>query len=406
LADDPRQHVKRRRGYYDGILLLPADPVSLSANRLFTREAFREYASALRSNGLFSFSLTGTENYLGDEMEQTLLSAHRTARAIFPGVFAIPGDPVTFWCSPNAAALATDPERLATRFADRSIVTSSFSTHSFRNLLLPFRVDELHRWLQRSIPVSENSDLKPTAFTQQLRLWNVYTDSGIGPLLTRALALTTGHFALGLTGLLLLLLIGQRLLAATGRETLTIHACAGISGSVGILLELALIFLYQVRCGALFHLLALFFGLYMCGLALGAGLAGRCRALTGWELPVTKIGQVLAVFLGGLAVLSPAEFTGWCTGSAIFLFALLAGFEFAILDRLLRERGTQAGRSAGALLLSDNGAAVCAAVLSGPILLPTAGIFGTLQIALVALLGNLLLVLFGLSPTNQQTSKA
>ncbi len=395
-AGDPRRFVTSRPLSYNGILLLSADPVSLSANRLFTVDAMKEYAAALATGGLFSFSLTGTENYLGEEMEQSLLSTYQTARSAFPEIFVLPGDPITFWCAHSAAALATDPAALAARFTSRSLTTVSFSALSFRNLLLPWRVQELQHWLQRSVPAAQNTDLLPSAFPQQLRLWNVYSASGLGTLLSRAASLTFAHCVWLLIAVLLMIAGVQKLAARSIARTVTVHTSAGTTGATGILVELALIFLYQVRCGALFHLLALFFGLYMLGLAAGARLELSDRGFRRKRLLFSKAVQLSAIGIGFLAIAGPVAAVGWCTSASIFLFSLAAGFELSLLDRLQRGHGMTSGRSAASLMVSDNGSAVLAALVSGPILLPAIGISGVLLLASVAIFGNMLLVLSGL----------
>ncbi|MFZ2957012.1 MAG: hypothetical protein WA705_09000 [Candidatus Ozemobacteraceae bacterium] len=411
VAADPRVFLRTTPERFDGIFFLAGDPTSLVTNRLFTREAFLDAARVLRPGGVLCFGIVGTENYLGEELEAVLLSAHRTVNSVFPEVFALPGDPILFWASLVSGNLATSPTLLGERFSHRNIPTNTFGSVSFSNRLLPFRVDELKSWLQRSSDAPLNTDAHPRAFMRQLQLWDVYSDSRLSPIIKRLLAVTSLQVLMLLACFFLLVCAFLRFgLKQPLRVSSIFGLGSAISGGASLVAELALIFLYQNRCGAMFQMTAFFFGIFMLGLTAGAI---KPQSSENFSLFRLKGLQAMSLLILGLLVETPSFHEAIPVTAGIFWVAFLAGSEFPLLDALLREnhsatlsvkdsalsrkecsKGLSAQGSAGYLIWADNFGALFAAILAGPWLFPALGIQGTLMLAAAALAWNGLAVFF------------
>jgi len=344
----------------------------------------------LKPGGVLGFSLSGTENYLGEELQDTLLSTWKTLRTAFPEVFALPGESIQFWASPTPGALATDPATLAERFTRRGIPTRSFAGLSFANRLLPFRVQELQTWLQRRVEVPLNTDAHPKAFHRQLQLWDIYSNSRLTPLLKGLAEWNLERSLKAVCALLFALTLFLLMFGVRSRQTGVLSLCAGISGGASLLAELGFIYLFQNRDGAMIQMTALFFGTYMAGLA--------CGAMSGERLPgsLFRLKVTQALLLGGAAVL--ARFPEWhgCLpiSAGIFLTAFMAGRELPLIDRRLQqESGIESSRSAGLLFWADNIGGMGTALLAGPWLFPILGIEGAFVLATAALAGNAVLLL-------------
>ncbi|MBF0500513.1 MAG: hypothetical protein HQM09_10295 [Candidatus Riflebacteria bacterium] len=386
FVTDPRVFLRTSSERFDGILILSSDPTSLVANRLFTREAFADAANLLRPGGVLSVGITGTENYLGDELESVLLSAHRTLNSVFPEVFALPGDPILFWAARDKGTLATGPQQLGERFSSRHITATSFGPLSFANRLLQFRVSELSGWLQRASDAPVNTDSHPRAFIRQIQLWDIYSDSRLSPLFKRLAnmtplpALILLVVAFMFTTVLLRYFFGE-----ASRVTAIYGISAAVSGGTALTAELALIYLYQNRSGALFQMTAFFFGIYMLGLA--AGASGRTSGSLFRLKSLQALTLLIFTFLVGVTGLhETAPVT-----AGIFWIAFLAGREFPLLDTALRElpmRALSGPASASYLIWSDNIGALFAALLAGPWLFPILGIEGALMLSAGAMALN------------------
>ncbi len=166
-------------------------------------------------------------------------------------------------------------------------------------------------------------------------------------------------------------------------------AGVAVSGGGGLLAEIILLLMYQSRQGAMFQMVAIFFGLYMLGLSAGAHLGrawgfaapGRLRALKASQFGMAAACLALLQF--------PAWHTGPVIGAAVFLVAFLDGIEFPAVDAILKGWGMAPGRSAGLLIFADNFGALWVGLASGIWLLPVLGMSGSLHLLAAALLVNL-----------------
>ncbi|NLI75708.1 MAG: hypothetical protein GX442_04610 [Candidatus Riflebacteria bacterium] len=400
--EDPRAFVRDHPGAFDGILVLPADPTTLVGNRLFTREAFAEMAAALATGGVLCVSVAGAENYLGPELETVILSTHRALVPSFAEVFAVPGEQISFWAARTPGVLATDPQVLGARLEARGIPTGSFLPLSFSNLLQPFRVDEVQGWLRRDVEVADNTDAHPRAFLRQLLLWDIFSGSQMSTAIRGAERLGMGVALPLLLGAALLLGLALWLSGPRRGRIGLLAAGVAVSGGGGLLAEIILLLMYQSRQGAMFQMVALFFGLYMLGLSTGAHLGRAWGFATPGRLRVLKVSQ-FGMVAACLALLRfPAWHTGPVIGAAVFLVAFLDGIEFPAVDAILKGWGMAPGRSAGLLIFSDNFGALWVGLASGIWLLPVLGMPGSLYLLAAALLLNVLGLLGFPLPLNRK----
>ncbi|HNX74926.1 MAG TPA: hypothetical protein PLM07_12330 [Candidatus Rifleibacterium sp.] len=394
IIDDPRRYLNQTSEPFDGIMICPVSPVTLVGNRLFTVEALHSLRQRLKPDGLLSLQVEGSENYLGTIKEKIILSTWQALKNEFMHCAAFPGSTITFFAAQKP--FISDAKALATRFAGRHISTATFLPMSFFNLLMPFRVNELQQWLSKDQAFAMNTDAHPVTFIQQLELWNVYSGTSLNRLMRYMQQVSARQiFAAMLVGGFLLLLLPAFFSARVAAMAI-INAGVALSGAAGLLCEIILILLYQNRYGAAYQMTALFFGLYMLGLAVGARTSARIqhRAEAVSKLRQVKIMQIAFTGSGIFIVNLPAMHSAPCIGMLIFVIAFLDGVEFPVSDSILRGSGRKAPAAAGLLLGSDSAGAMITGVLSGLWLLPAFGMqtcFAMLCLALIVNYGGLLL---------------
>lgn len=393
---DPRSFLNETQNRFDGIMIYPVSPVTLSGNRLFTIEALQSASKHLNPEGVLSLRVSGSENYLGSIKEQILLSTWKSLGQIFKDRFAFPGPTVTFFASQKQNIIPKDIKGYMNRFKERKIQTMTFYPMSFFNLLQPFRVKELSNWFNRPVEVKLNTDEHPASFIQQLRLWNIYSGASLNKVINwlqqinfKQLFSTIFVITLILAGILALLPAKTSLSASIGIGV-------SISGATGLLSEIILILLYQNSHGAAYLMSALFFGVYMLGLAGGAWLFGHLEQ-TGAAFTRLKLVKFLQIVFTLLSVLF-VDMTGFHSAAliavAIFVIAFLDGIEFPVADSLLKAIGKKPSVSAGMLLFADNSGALVAGLLSGLWLLPAIGFKGSFYLLGSMLTANLVILLF------------
>ena len=106
---DGRLFLKTTPSRFDVVIVNLPDPHNAQLNRFYTVEFFGEVSRRLAPTGVFSFQLRSSENYIGPELGAFLRSIHKSLRAVFPEVTAIPGETVHFFAARRAGILACAP---------------------------------------------------------------------------------------------------------------------------------------------------------------------------------------------------------------------------------------------------------------------------------------------------------
>jgi spermidine synthase len=285
LTGDVRNLLRRTPSQFDVVLLSTAEPSTLLASRLLTRESFAEAYRALRSGGVLAFALPGAENYYSPELVARNGAVYKALASVFAHVVVTPLSTNYFLASD--APLSRDPVELARRLRDRNVTANFVDEYSLAVLMPEERVQSLSN-RYRDAAVAASSDRLPTAYLHNLLVSGRADPGHVADLLRQALGLGFWTLALGLAALLVL----PALLAARGRKAqgpaLLVVSVVGFSGMASTVLILAVT---QSALGALHHLL---------GALLAANMAGL--AFSAWA-PRIKTGLWVAL---GLGLLVPA----------------------------------------------------------------------------------------------------
>lgn len=392
---DPRFYINQTDRKFDGIIFNAISPVTLAGNRLFTIEAFTAAKKILEPEGVISLQVQGAENYLDQTLGKLIVSTWQALRREFNHCLAIPGSVITFFASQSDQVLPQSARDFSDRFAGRRINTTTFFPMSFYNLLMPHRVKELDEWLKRDIDIELNTDAHPVSFMQQIELWNIYSDTALNKWLPYLQNISFTRLLTGFLAIASLLMLVPAFVSNNAAVKTVIAGGVAISGATGILSEIILILLYQNRFGAAYQMTALFFGLYMIGLASGAMLFGRVQLRTTAisRLKLVKLLQILFTsFCIFFVSMTQLHFSAM-VGLMIFLIAFLDGIEFPVADSIMRSSGRKAADSAGLLILADNGGALVVGALSGLWLLPAIGMSASFALLCSALSLNLFALL-------------
>ena len=84
---------------YDVIILAIGDPFTALINRYYTVEFFKELKQIFNPDGIFSFSVSSSENYLNEANRKFLRTINSTLKEVFVDVKSIPGDQHLFLAS-------------------------------------------------------------------------------------------------------------------------------------------------------------------------------------------------------------------------------------------------------------------------------------------------------------------
>ncbi len=417
---DPRVHVHPMDGRlflrttsrsYDVIIVNLPDPQTAQLNRFYTEEFFREVAEKLRPGGIFSFQVTGAENYISPQLADFLSCLLKTLRAVFPDVAAIPGGTIHFFAANQRNTLTTNPDELLARLRARGLHTSYV-----REYYIPFRMS-LDRMMDLELQIEPrpgtpiNRDFAPIAYYFDVALWSAQFHQtsarwfeSLGHV---KFGRVLGFVVLALFLVAALILWGERIRAAAFKRRMdaalrherrsrwTAGFCVAAMGFTLLGLEILLLLGFQALYGYVYHQLAILVALFMVGMAVGAWLASRepaqarrspsINAARRAELRSLAELQFLAavapVILLGLFVAlaqvrgAPGQFTASQIIFPVLALAsgLLGGYQFPIASRVYFGGAKSAQANPGALYGLDLLGACLGAVALSALLIPLYG---------------------------------
>jgi spermidine synthase len=363
---DGRLFVKETSMQYDAIIVDLPDPENVQLNRFYTQEFFDEAKSILASDGVLSFTLIGSENYLEEKGLALNRSVYAALKRVFKHILVFPG--TTHYYLASDASLT---DNIAGVLAERGITTKRLVDYELPTMADPFRMEILRGLLsQKEVP--PNKDLSPLAFGHLIDLW--LKKSGSPKTVLYVIVIAILGFAV--------------LACRKDRLRFTIAT----SGYAGMAFELSLLLLFQVIYGYVYLRICIFITLYMIGSALGALVSGRVDKTANWQILACDASLILFAALACVAALVGARLTGHISlfvmqyvtiPGLLFLAAFAAGCQFSAVSRVARGIGAEI---TGRLYVSDLAGAACGTILTGLVFLPKIGILGVL-ISVMALKG-------------------
>jgi len=394
VADDGRHFVKEmvRRGesgLYDLVILNVPEPSNAMLNRFYTLDFFRELSRLLEPGGVVAASLPFTENYIREEVLQYGKSIYGSLEEVFEDVVVTPGTRIFFFASNAKGVITTDPAVLESRYLERGIESDYFSRYHYSMLLLPERVEFVRKAFEGGGGFAKNTDANPVTYYLGFRLWDRFSGGQLAPLLGAA-----GRITLGRLAILLLVFFALRigLGLARGESGGSLAAFSSLlsiftTGAAGMSVSVVLMFSFQNAVGYLYGEIGALVALFMFGLAAGGWASGAGRLWKGSGTTMTVLESVSIGFLLVLSVLLPrmqgahalsSELVEAVYLALMFVCGVLTGAVFPLSSSIyVRETG-RLGRGAGLVDALDHGGALLGAFVTGVMLVPVAGLAGTL----------------------------
>lgn len=346
---DGRLFLKTARQRFNVIIVNLPDPRTAELNRFYTVEFFREAAAKLTPSGVFSFQLSGAENYISPELSEFLRCINKTLRAVFPLVTVLPGEDVHFFATRRAGVLAVDTGEMLARLRERRLATIYVREYYLPFRLSPDRVRDLESQIAPQPATPINHDFAPSAYYFDVVLWSSRFHTGWNGWFARAARVP---FATVAGGAFLLLLAVALLVGAARRGSHRAGArgvsafCVAAMGFTLMALELLLLLAFQALYGYVYHQLAILIAGVMTGMALGTWLAMRrtgagrhdFRTLATLQMAAAASALVLCVLFAALARVTSAIALSAIAQALFPLLAvscgLLAGYQFPVASRV------------------------------------------------------------------------
>ncbi len=387
---DGRLFLKSSHQKYDVIIVDLPDPYTVQLNRFYTKEFFALSAQKLRAGGVFSFHISGAENYVNKTLAQYIQCLYQSFVPSFKRIAFLPGNKIYFFLSNRKRPLPLTAAYLSKTLQERGIKTRYVQSYFLQFKLLPDRLEPVQRVLTREQFKRANTDFRPMAYFFDMILWASKFSPQMSQKIVALIRLPFRDLFLGLfiAGLLFFALWYRK-----ARYRFPVPLSMGIIGYSVMALELILVIAFQVEFGYVYLQIAIFIALFMAGMALGAGFSLKKlseQSFTG--LKVILLGVHVSFLVIALVLIPSLRHLSWGIWSKKIFFIIyaltsgvLGGLGFSLLNRLQTfrpERTVNAGEMYAWDLLGSLGGSL----LSSLILIP---IFGIQESAWVIALFNL-----------------
>jgi len=365
---DPRYYLQTTSTMYDVIVFNMPDPSNALVNRLYTRECFQEVSSILSPEGVVSFSVTSSENFLNDELAAFLAGMKATLEVVFPTCVIFPGNTALFFASHSPEYITENPDTLAQRLKERAVETLYVHPAFFSFRLSEHRLNNFTTRLAETTHVRINTDLNPVGFYYAITLWSTYFSRTFRNVLLWLEKIPYKSVCFGL------FLLCSALPVVIVRRKRTVLFATYVVGLSMIGLEMIVLLSYQSFYGYIYEHVAVLIACFMGGLAVGALIGLRIkktdnRVITYFAgvqflavlLPILMVGFFFVMLNAEPAIRAALARLGF--PSILLLAGIIGGLHFQLANRLYLAEESAGNR--GAVYAVDLlGAAVGASLIS------------------------------------------
>ncbi|MDD4979840.1 MAG: spermine synthase [Candidatus Omnitrophica bacterium] len=392
INQDARFFVKNTFNRYDIVLIGLSGPADLSTGRFFTQEFFGLIKKRLNAGGILVFCLPGSLAYLSSELRDLNACILNALKKAYPYIRIIPGDYNMFLASDSTDIMAID-----SRIITQRIKRGNIKTDMLVPAYLDYRLDKEHlEWFIRSLMGATrkiNRDFMPFAVFQISVLWN----KQFSPIFAYILQ-SLGNLNFKVILLLIFAITLMLFFIFCRKPKLNIAYSMATTGFFGMLINLTLIFTFQVVYGYLYHKIGLLTGIFMAGITLGSifmtSHIGKIKDSLSLFIKL-EAAIVLFSYLSAWIITGFFNYTKFSLMLFIIMFfisGLLVGLEFPLANKMYLKDKTQVGSTSGLLYFSDLMGGWLAGIVGAAILLPVLGLFGACMIIIFLKLSSLLLL--------------
>lgn len=406
INTDARFYVKTVNEKFDAALICLPDPYTAQINRFYTREFYEELKRILNDNGIVSFGVLSSENYISPEQAEFLRSLYATLNEVYPDVKIIPGDTAFFLASPAKNTIDLDYNKLEKKRARENIETYFIRPFYLFSKLSKDRISYMDNLVGKGegkIKASINTDFNPISYYHDMVLWSAYQSFKVSRFFdaVRKLGFRKIFAAACIVLAILVSLAGKK----TDFKNAAVLFSLGTTGFSEMAFQLVIMLTFQIFYGYLYYKIGLIFTAFMAGLAAGTFfILRRLDSIKKLYNTYIKIqASVLVYPLALLVIFKVMSATGASSGfgaelvftSLPFIAGFVGGVQFAAANKLYLKGSGAVRRAAGITYASDLAGSCAGAILVSAFMIPLTGVYGTcISVVFLNLLAFILL-LFG-----------
>jgi len=358
---DARSFIQKAGKKYDAIIINLPDPDTFQINRFYTSEFFSLAKESLNMDGVLSFSLAYSENYISRIGREKLSSIYNTAASQFKYIEMLPGGKAYFLCSDRKLS----PDILS--LLKEKDISTTYIDGFFQGNVTDERMKKLQSGIDRGEDI--NRDFKPRAINILFKEW--FSQHDTSPWI----------FVIALT------VVCSVYLVFIKKEEYVLFS----TGMTAMGVEMLIIFAFQVIYGYIYLKIGAIVTGFFLGLLPGAilGKAYKGKGISGLVASEIMLLCLLLVFLAWSAFfnkeISQIYFLLYC-----IIFSFFCGFQFPVITGMIGERS----QPIAGCLAADFAGAAAGTILVGAFLIPCLGIQASIVFLILIKLSSSLILFF------------
>lgn len=396
---DAKSFLKNTLRKYDVILIGSGEPSDLNSNRLFTQEFFSLAKQRLNFGGILSLHLPGSETYLSDELKNLNACILNGLRNSFQYFRVIPGDYNLVLACDSHDLSRINPLDISERISQRNI-RETILIPSYIEYRLNPRRENWFMQIIKSAKIKTNLDFRPVALFEILNLWNAKFAGNFSHYFSLLKNLRLADALIIIAMITFFFLLGIKLKKPS---KISINYCIFTTGFFAMLVNLILLFLFQINFGYLYYKIGLLIGIFMLGVASGSMVFTKGGHILKKSLLLLGIVEgtiilfllILEICLNSLA----SQNYSFIFMFLFFISGALLGAEFPLAVQIFLIKKGTLGETIGTLYFFDLLGGWLAGILGGIVFLPILGIASSCNLMIFLKLSSLLILILSFRGT-------
>jgi spermidine synthase len=355
IQEDARLYVRETTHKYDVIIINLPEPVTAQINRYYTIEFYKNLKRILTDDGIVTFSLASSVNYMSEEDKELNSTIYKTIKSVFHYVIIFPGERNYYVASDKLLTY-----HISDKFAEKGIENTYVNRYYLDDNLMMQRAGYILSTLNASARI--NRDFFPVSYFKQIKLW-------ISQFVINRYLMYAGIVLL--SALLILFII------RANPANLGMFSAGFTASSMEILILIA----FQVIYGYIYLVMGAFFAVFMAGLALGTLFREKIAPnVTFRSLLILQMMLGLVVCLSLPILFFMKEYMTnrasvyFICFTLLFVIALLVGGFFSMSSQIQSDKTRVV---AAKVYASDLLGSASGALLTSVILIPKFGLYTT-----------------------------
>ena len=379
IFQDGLYYLRNTDKKYDIIFIDLPDPSSLLLNRYYTEDFFRLIKNRLRPNGVAAITVSNAANFLFPELAQLNGLIYNTLQQVFANIKVIPARKNIFLVS-DSDYICNNADEIISRMQRKGVIGKWFNARLIFDRCNKIRISSFYKAIM-SEKLEINKAKEPLGYLYTIQFWAKHLDVKLNKVIQY---LKNNPYLIFVMVYLFLFLVSfiftkKPVSFVIYRENFAVLSVSFVS----FVVQLILIFLFQIYYGYIYYYISIFIISFMMGLPLGFSFYHKWKISLDW-LWLIFFGLLILIFIFSIKCITPLIYF-----PLNFLIAIIEG---AILGKLLKIKYDREKLSASvSFYFLDTIGAALGGFIIGMIFIPIYGIDKSLIFIGILVLMNLVL---------------